>query len=102
MMCKTVFLAGFAFLAWSCPAVAANTSLSAAFCRTERDRAVARLDQEELALRGALDADAAVMDAPVYRLSETEEALIAEIAAARARVAADYRACLARVPRRIR
>ena len=63
-------------------------------CRVRYDIAVARIDQEEMALRAMFDADAATLEAPVYQLSETEAALRADLAEARARAAADYRACL--------
>lgn len=67
----------------------------AAACRATRDAALARLAADENGFRAMLDADAAVLDSPTYELSETERTLMADVAAARARVEAKYRACLA-------
>lgn len=87
-------LTGLAGLLWLAPAAAAAPG-RAASCRAALDAARARIAQEEAALRAMLDADAAVLEAPVYRLSEADAALQADFAAARARAEAGYRACLA-------
>jgi len=65
-----------------------------ATCRAARDAALARIAAEEVAMRTTLDADAAILEAPTYHLSETENALLAEFAEERARIAARYEACL--------
>ena len=93
---RSVFvLPGLAALLCLVQAAAAETAGREPACRARYEVAAARLDQEELALRAMLDADAATLEAPVFHLSETEAALRADIAEARARAAGRYRACLA-------
>jgi len=79
---------------WATAAGAADPDPAA--CRAALDVALARIGAEEEAIRSMLDADAAILDVATYQLSKTETALLADLAADRARVEAKYRACLAR------
>jgi hypothetical protein len=63
-------------------------------CQAARDAALAHIAAEEAGFRAMLDADAAVLDAPTYHLTEAERMLRADLAAERARAEKNYRACL--------
>ena len=83
------------------PAVSAGSAppvspgMTAAECRADRDRALARLDQERRTIRAMFDADRAALDAADYTLQKAEQAILDQLVADRADAEARYARCRA-------
>lgn len=76
--------------AGAAPATAAHTER----CQAARDRAFARLAEEEHSIRTMFDTEAAAIDAPTYSLEKAQRALIDELHAERRQADQHYRQCM--------